>query len=156
MGADTESWDEGVLEGIVARADDKVRARGQAIARGDIPSISRDGSRIRARVRGSDIVPYRVDIDASSGEAACTCPYDWGEVCKHAVAVALLALNDGESIEESSLKSRLAIDLSGASEDDAIAILEELRQKFPRAVREFVAEQMQEFEHGDPDDVDDY
>jgi len=149
-----DTWDEGVLEGIVARADDKVRGRGQAIQRGDIRSISCDGSRIRARVRGSNIVPYRVDIDASTGDHDCTCPYDWGEVCKHTVAIALLALDDPESIDESILKSRLNIDISGASEDDAIAILEDLREKFPRVVREFVAEQMQELEYGDPDDED--
>jgi hypothetical protein len=53
-------------------------------------------------------------------------------------------LNDGEAIEEARLKSGLKIDLSQASEDDAILVLEELREKFPRVVREFVAEQMQE------------
>jgi uncharacterized Zn finger protein len=79
--------DEGVLEAIVARADDKVRARGAAIKRSEIRSVTRDGSRVRARVSGSDVVPYRVDINASSGEVSCTCPYQWGEVCKHAVAV---------------------------------------------------------------------
>jgi uncharacterized Zn finger protein len=79
--------DEGVLEAIVARADDKVRARGAAIKRSEIRSVTRDGSRVRARVSGSDVVPYRVDINASNGEVSCTCPYQWGEVCKHAVAV---------------------------------------------------------------------
>lgn len=151
-----DELDQGVLEGMVARAEDKVRARGASIGRSDIASITRDGSRIRARVRGSDMVPYRIDIDARSGEHACTCPYDWGEVCKHTVAVALLALSDGAAIEESCLRSGVKIDLSAASEDDAIALLEELKQKFPQAVREFVSEQMHEMEYGDPDDEDDF
>lgn len=147
--------DEEILAAIVARAEDKVRARGEAIGRGDIRSITRDGSRIRARVSGSDVVPYRVDLDASDGEVSCTCPYDWGEVCKHAVAVALLALSDAESIEESTLRrTQSALRIADLSEDDAIAILEELRLKFPRVVREFVAEQMHELEYGDPDDED--
>lgn len=150
-----DSIDEEVLAAIVARAENKVRERGEKIRRGDIRSITRDGSRIRARVSGSDVVPYRIDINARDGEVSCTCPYDWGEVCKHAVAVALLALSDGEAIERSSLRrTQTSLSIADLSEDDAIAILEELRQKFPRVVREFVAEQMHEMEYGDPDEED--
>ncbi len=145
----------GILEEIVAEAEGKVRARGASISRSEIRSITRDGGRIHARVRGSDVVPYRVDIDTLSGEHSCTCPFDWGEVCKHTVAVALLALVEGEAIEESSLKAGAPLDLSLMSEDDAIALLEEVRQKFPRVVREFVAEQMHELEYGDPEDAED-
>lgn len=144
--------DEDVLANIVAGADDKVRARGESIRRGEIRTPTRDGPKIRARVRGTDVVPYRVDIDTSSGEHSCTCPYDWDEVCKHTVAVALLALSDPEALEESTSKPGAKIDLSTIGEDDAITILEELRKKFPRVVREFVAEEMHEFEYGDPDD----
>ncbi len=153
----SNEWDDldfGVLEGIVARADDKVRARGRAIKRGEILSCTRSGSRLRARVRGSDVAPYRVDLDVSSGDSACTCPYQWGEVCKHTVAVARLAIDDPGSFEPSDLKQRVNIDLSRLSEDDAIALLDELRERFPKVVREFVAVQARDFEYGDPDEED--
>lgn len=152
--SDQSPFDEDVLEGILMRADDKVLARGQNIGRDDIRSMVRDGMRIRARVRGSELVPYRVDIDASSGENSCTCPYDWGEVCKHTVAVAQLALLDGAAIEESSLQKHAAIDLDAWGEDDVIALLDQLREKFPQAVREFVTEEMRELEYGELEEED--
>ncbi len=153
---DESPFDEDVLEAILLRADDKVLVRGQNIGRDEIRSMVRDGTRIRARVRGSEIVPYRVDIDAETGENSCTCPYDWGEVCKHTVAVAQLALVDGEAIEEISLQRHAAINLDAWGEDDVIALLDQLKEKFPQAVREFVAEEMRELEYGDPDEEDDW
>ena len=149
-------FDEKVLENILLRADNKVLARGQNIGRDEIRSIVRDGMRIRARVRGSEMVPYRVDIDGATGENSCTCPYDWGEVCKHTVAVAQLALIDGAAIEEASMQKHAQIDLDDWGEDDVIALLDQLREKFPQVVREFVAEEMHEMEYGDLEDEDDW
>lgn len=152
--SDEIPFDEEILANILLRADDKVLVRGQNIKRQEIRSIVRDGTRIRARVRGSESVPYRVDIDTETGENACTCPYDWGEVCKHTVAVAQLALIDGAAIEEASLQKHAAIDLDAWGEDDVIALLEQLREKFPQAVREFVTEEMREWEYDDPEEED--
>jgi uncharacterized Zn finger protein len=129
-----------------------VRARGEKIKRAEIRSIVRDESLVRARVAGTDVVPYRVDIDAASGSSTCTCPYEYGGACKHAVAVALLALREWNAIEERPLKSRTQVDLSKLSEDDAISLLEAPRESFSRVVREFVAQEMREFEYGDPED----
>ena len=46
-----------------------------------------------AEVSGSEEEPYLVDLDFSEdGELEdwfCDCPYDWGPVCKHTVAVLL-------------------------------------------------------------------
>ena len=150
--SDQSPFDEEVLENILLRADDKVLARGQNIGRSEIRSIVRDGQRLRARVRGSEMVPYRVDIDCATGENSCTCPYDWGEICKHTVAVAQLALIDGAAIEEASMQKHAAFDLENWGEDDVIALLDKLKEKFPQIVREFVAEEMRELEYGDPED----
>ena len=149
-------FDEDVLVNIMLRADDKVLARGKNIGRDEIVSVVRDGTRVRARVRGSELVPYRVDIDCATGENSCTCPYDWGEVCKHTVAVAQLVLIDGAAIEEASLQKHAEIDLDNWGEDDVMALLEQLREKFPQAMREFVAEEMRELEYGDLEDPDNW
>ncbi|MGB4407227.1 MAG: SWIM zinc finger family protein [Sphaerochaeta sp.] len=54
-----------------------------------------------AKVAGSRIyqVTLVLDDDREIEEIACTCPYDWGEYCKHEVAV-LYALRDQLASEE--------------------------------------------------------
>jgi len=49
-----------------------------------------------AQVEGSSL--YEVTIAGKGGalEAACTCPYDWGGICKHAVAAMLAICHDGK------------------------------------------------------------
>ncbi|MEO1451843.1 MAG: hypothetical protein AAFV07_20095 [Bacteroidota bacterium] len=53
--------------------------------------------RVRAFVRGSDLysVTIRLDSDENVLESYCNCPYDWGPVCKHEVAV-MLYLRENE------------------------------------------------------------
>jgi len=53
-------------------------------------------------VQGSEGAPYHVRIplaEGERGEAFCTCPYEWGGWCKHAVAVALYAADDPEGLD---------------------------------------------------------
>ncbi|HZD60997.1 MAG TPA: SWIM zinc finger family protein [Anaerolineae bacterium] len=57
--------------------------------------IETDGDRYWARVQGSR--PYRVTIYQRNGDlhAECTCPYNFGGICKHAVATMLKILVEG-------------------------------------------------------------
>jgi superfamily II DNA or RNA helicase len=47
-----------------------------------------DGRFLEARVRDTGPTPYHVEVAASGGilVSRCTCPFDWGPACKHAVA----------------------------------------------------------------------
>ncbi len=50
--------------------------------------LGADGRHLEARVRDAGPAPYRVEVEVVQGLLAsrCTCPFDWGPVCKHAVA----------------------------------------------------------------------
>ncbi len=52
---------------------------------------------MQAQVGGSGPWPYQVVIELDGDEldsASCTCPYDWGDYCKHIVAVLLTLVRD--------------------------------------------------------------
>lgn len=71
---------------ILARGEDYYRS-------GQVENVEWDGGHVTAEVSGSEEDPYLVDLDLSEdGEVedwSCDCPYDWGPVCKHTVAVLL-------------------------------------------------------------------
>lgn len=84
------------------RAGDEVFLRGKQYYRqGAVTSLIQRGDTIEAEVEGSDIEPYLVTVTLSDDEieAECTCPYEWGEWCKHIVAVLLAFQEQPETIE---------------------------------------------------------
>lgn len=67
-----------------------------------ITQILQRGETLLAEVQGSDYEPYHVTITFSAAGIAattCTCPYNWGGICKHRVAVLLMAIRQPERIE---------------------------------------------------------
>jgi uncharacterized Zn finger protein len=72
-----------------------------------------DGNTIKAEVSGSSFSLYDVEMnidDPSSNH--CSCPYDWGGICKHLVALGLYWCNDKEAFrkvkkEKAKLKNEL-------------------------------------------------
>ncbi|MBC7449209.1 MAG: SWIM zinc finger family protein [Hymenobacteraceae bacterium] len=70
--------------------------RGQAYFRqGAVGKITQDGRTFAARVSGSE--RYRVTLDVAADgqpEFTCSCPYDYGGLCKHAVALGLAVLQE--------------------------------------------------------------
>jgi len=83
-----------VLNTLIDQADGKVLARGKVLyAQGCVVRLSQaDEGEFEAKVLGSEGDPYEVYITMKDGEIedyGCDCPYDWGPVCKHLVAVAL-------------------------------------------------------------------
>jgi superfamily II DNA or RNA helicase len=80
------------IERLAALAGETVFDRGQRYFRsGRVLSWTAEGSALRGRVKGSDQYPYRVEIDLRPQRPVvrCTCPFDVGGWCKHAVAVAI-------------------------------------------------------------------
>lgn len=73
---------------ILARGEDYYRS-------GRVESVVWEENHAAAEVSGSEEEPYLAELDFSdSGEVedwSCSCPYEWGPVCKH-IAAALLAI----------------------------------------------------------------
>ncbi len=101
-------------------------------ARGAVTSLIRRGDELLADVWGSALEPYRVrvrlDPQGLPIDAACTCPYEWGDWCKHIVAALLTYLHQPKLVEERpSLEERLA----ELSEEDLRSLVLYLAQKLP-------------------------
>ncbi len=111
-------------------------ARGEGYyASGAVSELQKRGNTLAARVAGSQYEPYRVTITVgpSGIEAAeCTCPYDWGGVCKHVVATLLAWVREPDSTE--SLPS-LDEQLAGHSREDLIAIVKAMIAQQPDLAR---------------------
>lgn len=138
------------LENLLELADDDVRARGEELLlRGAVLEAARSRGRLRARVRGSAPFPYRVEINLSKGTWACTCPYTWGSVCKHVVAVALAALEAPEIFARKKLGSTAPINLQATlelSEDELLRFLWQLAEARPELMQEFAYNLIQRLE----------
>ena len=117
---------------------------------GMIVSVAKRGESLQAKVAGSDIKPYRVTIQAGEDgvEAKCSCPYgeEWGDWCKHIVAV-LLAFAHDEIEEQPSLTEWL----ESYSREQLVELLLELNGRNPALYDEVVAVITGE----EPDDDDD-
>ena len=65
---------------------------------GMVRSLVWEGLYVKAEVDGSKRRPYQVTASFTRGAPAvrCTCPSDWGGLCKHGVAVLLYLIDHGE------------------------------------------------------------
>jgi uncharacterized Zn finger protein len=101
---------------IEALVEPKVFARGEDYFHdGMVLRVVVRGSELFAEVQGSDDEPYHVRIalsDDGIGDTTCTCPYDWGDVCKHTVAALLAYLQEPDMIETGTPLDDLLVDLS--------------------------------------------
>ncbi len=95
------------LGAIAARSDPIRFMRGAELAeRGMVTLLRVEPGRCSGQVRGSRSVPYAVEMRTAAQGAlpdrdasvafSCTCP-DWGNPCKHSVAVALVL---GEQLDD--------------------------------------------------------
>ncbi len=138
------------LECLLELADEGVRARGEALfLRGAVLEAARSRGRLQARVQGSAPFPYRVEISLGQGRWACTCPYAWGPVCKHVVAVALAALEAPEIFTRKKLGRRTPVNLQPMlelSDDELLRFLWQLAEARPELMHEFAYNLMQRFE----------
>jgi uncharacterized Zn finger protein len=136
------------LERLFELADEGVRARGEALfLRGAILEATRSRGRWQARVQGSAPFPYRVEINQSRGEWSCTCPYEWGPVCKHVVAVALAALEAPELFTQKRLGQPAGLRaLRKLSDGELLELLWQLAEERPELMQEFAYNLLQRFE----------
>src|SRR5712691_2912826 len=81
---------------------------------GAIFNAALQGDLLLGECEGSSAPSYQVRIqldNAGIREAACTCPYDWGGVCKHIVALLLAYLHDRKQFAVRARPAELLADL---------------------------------------------
>jgi hypothetical protein len=89
------------IDRLKKMATDQSFQRGVAIYENDMvvePVL--DGDKLMAKVEGSSLNHYDVQINLKTATSYCTCPYDWGGICKHVVALGLYWCNKGETIPD--------------------------------------------------------
>ncbi len=138
------------LESLLALADPKVLERGQRrFLEGAVVEAARSRGRLQARFEGSAPFPYRVEIDLARGEWSCSCPYDWGPVCKHVVAVAFAALEAPEVFARKKLGKSSPVNLEPLlklTDDELLRFLWQLAEARPELLHEFAYHLMQRSE----------
>jgi len=91
-----------------------------------------DENTIKAEVSGSSYPYYEVEINIDNPSINyCSCPYDWGGICKHIVALGLYWCNYKETFKEVKkekvkLKNELKQIFTTLNREDLIDILNEL------------------------------
>lgn len=86
---------------------------------------------LRARCEGSDYEPYQVNATLTKSgiaETSCTCPYDYGGICKHIVALMLTYVHEPQSFR--SIPPLTAL-LAGRSREELIALIGEMIKREP-------------------------
>ena len=117
--------------------EEKIVARGMDYFRSGLVSDiwSEKANCYCAVVSGS--IPYDVEIHLDAKGAilshSCDCPYDWGEYCKHEVAV-LFAIREhlsrGTTLKQQGQKRGLRAMLSIQSKDNLVELLCELAGEY--------------------------
>lgn len=134
---------------VMKETDVQAFASAESFARGQhyfhdgaVLEVTRRGNLITAEVEGSDYEPYRVQVTlAPSGitDTICTCPYDWGGICKHIVATLLTAIHQPETITEKPPIATLLADLTAEQLRQILRAVAEMGPEFADAVEQEAA-----------------
>lgn len=95
----------------------------------------RQGNEIRGYCEGSGHEPYRVSATVGTSgleNISCTCPYDWGGLCKHLIALLLTWVHKPDSFHEIAPLDEM---LAGRSQADLILLIKEMLKREPDLVR---------------------
>jgi uncharacterized Zn finger protein len=102
---------------------------------GALFELVRQGNELRSSCEGSSYEPYRVSVTLGAQGIEythCTCPYDWGGICKHRVALLLAWIHEPESFHTVPPLDEL---LAKRSKEDLIALIKEMLKREPDLVR---------------------
>ncbi|MDJ0688620.1 MAG: SWIM zinc finger family protein [Xenococcaceae cyanobacterium MO_188.B32] len=103
---------------------------------GYVRRVVKRGNAIAAEVEGNDIRPYQVSIGFEGeelGTVYCSCPYDYGGICKHIVATLLVCLHEPEIIE---LRPSLEAILDRLNEVQTQNLIQELVADKPELIND--------------------
>ncbi len=93
---------------------------------GAVQRVVLRGNRLFAEVQGSEYEPYRVAVEVKRNKivaADCTCPYEFGGICKHIVATLLTYMHAPEEVEHRQPVEELIAPLSPEQLRDLILVL---------------------------------
>jgi uncharacterized Zn finger protein len=106
--------------------------RGQEYYRqGAVASLILRGQELRAEVAGSQFAPYGVRVvfdEVGIIDAACSCPYEWGGLCKHIIAALLAYSHEPQSVRE---LPALEEALSGLEREELKHLVLQLADRYP-------------------------
>jgi len=106
--------------------------RGQAYYRdGAVLDPICQAPHLRAQCEGSDYEPYQVSAMLSKNgiaETSCTCPYDYGGICKHVVALLLTYVHQPQTLRFIPPLDEL---LAGRSHEELITLIGEMIKQQP-------------------------
>ena len=110
--------------------------RGEEYANyGAVRNLVLEGETYRAHVYGTHRYTVRVWDESGAIGSSCTCPYDWGGVCKHIVAVMLSVLEQqelGQAVQAVGQPVALDADASVQVDDLLASLSHEQLQAFIR------------------------
>src|SRR5215207_10727644 len=113
-------------------ASEKSFERGETYYRdGAILDPICQATHLRAHCEGSEYEPYQVSVILAEGgiaETSCTCPYDYGGICKHIVALLLTYVHKPQAFR--SIPPLPAL-LAGRSQEELIALIGEMIERDP-------------------------
>jgi uncharacterized Zn finger protein len=91
----------------------------------------RQGTELRAECAGTEAEPYQVFAvldEKGVAETSCTCPYDWGGVCKHVVALLLAYVHRPQAFR---VVPPLEAMLAERSKGELVALVGEMVRREP-------------------------
>jgi len=140
-----KSFESDVERKIVERGLDYYRS-------GDVKKLEKVGeNEFSAVVFGSEKYSLYVKINGDAiVEHECDCPYDWGNVCKHEVAV-FYAIRNGNFTDTSDKLNSL---LANLHESALRKFVSNLLKKDSQFRREFLREFDEDFEDDEDDEFD--
>ncbi len=107
-------------------------ARGRELYQSDaIFDTIRRGDLLLAKCEGSTAPVYQLRIELDEGgirETSCTCPYDWGGLCKHLIAMLLTYIHHADDFGE---QKSIAEQLAGLDEEDLVRLIEKMVDQAP-------------------------
>ena len=113
-------------------ATEKSFGRGRSYYKdGSIIDPVRQGIELRAYCEGSEDEPYHLNVTLARGgvkDASCTCPYDWGGICKHLVALLLAYVHNPDQFR---VVPPLQEMLARSTREELIAIIDQMLKREP-------------------------
>jgi uncharacterized Zn finger protein len=114
-------------------ATDKSFARGKDYyLDGAVSETVRQGLELRGECEGSEYEPYEISVTLATrgiADTSCTCPYEYGGICKHIVALLLTYVHQPQAFRSIAPVEEM---LKHRSQEELIAIINAMAKQDPK------------------------
>ncbi|MFL6275996.1 MAG: SWIM zinc finger domain-containing protein [Blastocatellia bacterium] len=118
---------------VRALANDKSFERGKDYYRGGaISETMRQGLELRGECAGSEYEPYEISVTFNAkgiADTSCTCPYEYGGICKHTVALLLTYVHQPQAFHAAASVEGM---LKQRSKEELLAIIDAMLRRDPK------------------------